>query len=108
MKIVRLAQAVQTNNLALHHNPALLIIEGTSKNLSLLVFSVANFIFLSEGRELINELQVIFLQPFPSEFLFVKFLEVPLILWGKTASNFDHPSFVSYSRIRRQLTCPVE
>jgi hypothetical protein len=37
---------------------------GTSKNLALLIFSLPNFIFLPEGRGLINALQVIFRNPF--------------------------------------------
>jgi hypothetical protein len=35
----------------------------TSKNLAPLVFRVPNFIFLPEGRGLINELHVVFLNP---------------------------------------------
>jgi hypothetical protein len=37
---------------------------GASKNLALLVFSVPGFIFLPEGRGFINELHVVFRNPF--------------------------------------------
>jgi hypothetical protein len=41
-----------------------LLLLGTSKNLAPLVFSLPNFIFLPEGRGVINELHVIFRNPF--------------------------------------------